>query len=515
MTRVIILLTLISAGVLLGQQALASSDGYAAGGAQQCLSCHDYSDDSPAHLLLQTAHGNKDIKGSPMTKHGCESCHGPSAAHANAPTTVSPAVSFGPRWGSGIAQQDEQCLGCHKRNLSKQWPDSVHSSEKLSCTTCHDAHTASDKVLGKSSQIEVCTLCHKSRKNGIHVLSDKLPDNPPCASCHQPHGNPSAKVQMLHNRSQGCNQCHDLVAMTKNPAVSAKTNSYHKTMAQQGRTCIDCHSGIAHAVADSVAPTIPQAVSKKTITLLAPGQSDRSWIFSEHPGSQPLRQGIDCEQCHRGEEANMATAGADPLRDISIGFRRQQGNLAVTLSWRGSAQDQQVAMMWGDDADYEFGRGACWAACHSDMQAMTRGQGLNHYLITSRSQQQRIGMPAQFKPQAELDKLIAAGGYVEMWQLTLAQNGSAGARSATVLDSVHWADRTRLDSVASYKNGRWTVSFTRPLDGASGEKAFIAGKLYTFGVALQGAGQETAAHWVSLPMTFSLNSKDSDFTSAQ
>ena len=27
---------------------------------------------------------------------------------------------------------------------------------------------------------------------------------------------------MLHNRSRGCNQCHDLVAMANNPAVSAK-----------------------------------------------------------------------------------------------------------------------------------------------------------------------------------------------------------------------------------------------------------------------------------------------------
>ncbi len=273
--------------------------------------------------------------------------------------------------------------------------------------------------------------------------------------------------------------------------------------------------------ADSVAPMVPQAVSKKTITLLVPGQSDLAWITGEHPGSQSLRQGLDCKQCHQSEEANMgaamAAAGTNPARDISIGFRRQQDKLVVTLSWHGPAQDQQIAIMWGDDGDYEFGRDACWATCHSDMPAMTRdrGQGLSHYLITSRSQQRRIGMPAQIQPRAELDKLMAAGDYVEMWQLTLAQNGSAGARSATVLDSVHWADQTRLGSVASYKDGRWTVSFTRPLAGASGEKTFTAGKQYTFGVALQGAKQEAAAHWVSLPMTFSLNSKDSDFISAQ
>jgi len=134
--------------------------------------------------------------------------------------------------------------------------------------------------------------------------------------------------------------------------------------------------------------------------------------------------------------------------------------------------------------------------------------------LASRSQQQRIGKPAQVQPRGELDKRITAGEYVEMWQLTLAQNGSAVARSAIVLDSISWSAQSGLHGKANFRDGRWTVSFTRPLAAGSGEKTFVAGKQYTFGVALQGAHQEAAAHWVSLPMTFSLSSNDSDFISA-
>jgi hypothetical protein len=42
-------------------------------------------------------------------------------------------------------------------------------------------------------------------------------------------------------------------------------------------------------------------------------------------------------------------------------------------------------------------------------------------------------------------------------------------------------------------------------------KTFIPGKRYTFGMALHGADRSGAEHWVSLPMTFSLDGDDTDF----
>jgi nitrate/TMAO reductase-like tetraheme cytochrome c subunit len=494
----------------------AEPGGYATGGSKLCIGCHDYSDQSPVHPLLATSHGDAQQKGTPMAERGCESCHGPSAAHASAPTINSPGVSFGPRWNSGMEEQNSQCLECHQDSVSKSWQTSVHAKQNIGCATCHDSHAEVDKTLQASTQIEACVLCHKPQKTGIHALSEKVGDNPGCSSCHNPHGNPSAIHQMLSNRSAGCNSCHNLVAMAKDPKVSAKATSYHKTMSQRGRTCIDCHSGIAHAPASGVAPILPaRAVSRKTITLFAPGQADREWLMSEHPGSQPLRQGLDCETCHRGEEAKMgaqvAAEGAIAARDVDISFKRQQERLLISLSWRGAAADQQVSIMWGDSGSREFSRGACWAACHRDMPGMKRdrGQGLEKYLAASRDRQYQIGRPVQTLPQAELDKLMAEGNYVELWQLSLEQGASA--RSASILARINWSEKSTLQGSASFRNGRWTATFSRPLAGIDGQKGFTRQGRYTFGVALQGAGQTAAAHWVSLPLTFSLTSKDTDF----
>lgn len=497
----------------------AATDGYSAGGAKQCLGCHDYSDQSPVHPLLATPHGDPEQPGSPMSELGCESCHGPSAAHAGAPTINSPGISFGPRWNSGIEQQNTQCLECHSDSVSKAWHNSVHAQQNIGCATCHDAHAEADKALQKDTQAEVCVLCHKEQKSGIHSLPERIADNPPCSSCHNPHSNPDAARQMLHNRSAGCNSCHNLVAMAKDPKISAKATSYHKTMAQPGRTCIDCHSGIAHAPANSVAPVLPPgALSRKTITLFAPGQVNREWLISEHPGSQPLRQGLDCETCHQGEETGMgeklAAPGAAPTRDVNIAFKRQNETLQLSLSWRGSADDQQIAIMWDDGSNLEFGRGACWAACHSDMPGMKRdrGQGLDKYLAVSRTGEQKIGRPVQTLPRADLDLLMAEGNYIELWQLSL--NKGSSARSANVLEGIDWATNSNLRGNASFADGRWTVVFSRPLVGAERQKSFTRKGQYTFGVALQGAGQAAGAHWVSLPMTFSLTGKDNDFLSA-
>jgi nitrate/TMAO reductase-like tetraheme cytochrome c subunit len=480
---------------------------------------HDYSDHSPVHPLLATPHGDPAQPGSPMSERGCESCHGPSAAHTSAPTINSPGVSYGPRWNSGIERQDAQCLECHSDSVGKSWQKSVHAQQNIGCATCHDAHAEIDKTRQANTQIEACALCHKPQGSGIHALTERVGDNPACSSCHNPHGNPKPIHRMLGNRSAGCGSCHDLVAMSRDPKVSAKATSYHKTMSQRGRTCIDCHSGIAHAPASGVAPVFPAtAVSSKTITLLAPGQVAREWLISEHPGSQPLRQGLDCDTCHRVEEAQMgarlAADGAIPAREVGVAFKRQQERLLVSLSWRGSADDQQAAIMWGDRGNMEFSRGACWAACHNDMPGMQRdrGQGQDKYLSASRDRQYQIGRPVQTLPATELDKLRAEGNFVELWQLSLEKGASA--RSASILSRVDWVEDTTLRGSASFKDGRWTVNFSRPLQGTNGQKSFIRQGQYSFGIALQGAGQAAAAHWVSLPLTFSLGSRDSDFISA-
>jgi DmsE family decaheme c-type cytochrome len=501
----------------LASTVLAAGDEYTRGGAKKCLSCHDFGAESPVHAMLAGAHGQSENGDTPMGQRGCEDCHGPSARHVKAPTQVSPAVSYGPRWSSSIAEQDQSCLTCHEDNVAEHWRDALHMVNDLTCVTCHDVHQGRDKVLFAESQGEVCSICHKDQKEGLHGLSQHQSDNPACTSCHSPHDAGSTQHAMLDNRSEGCRSCHDLVAMAGSASVTDKAKSYHKVMTGQDRTCLDCHQGIAHNSATGIKPVLDEPSRERRVALFFPGQSDSHWLLTEHPGAQPLRQGRNCQQCHRGEEAAMARklsgdAGSN-MRELAVSFAKDASTLTLTLSWQGPMHDTDIALMWGDHNSEAFRRGGCFAACHNDMEGMSRDRGahIDKYLMASRAQQQRIGQPAIIRGDAELEQMLAQGHFVELWRIKLGATSAPKVETATVLAGLDWHSDSILDGVSSYQNGRWTVTLKRPLQGGTGYKDFVPEQKYTLGIALHGDDNPGARHWISLPLTMSLNGDDTDF----
>jgi len=476
-------------------------------GVKQCLSCHDFGPESPVHRVLGGSHASIDTKGS------CETCHGPSAAHTQAPTQTSPGVSYGPRWSATTDAQDGQCLNCHEANVAAHWRDALHMLNNLSCTTCHDIHEKQDKVLQPRQQAEVCTTCHKVQKKGIHGIEKRAKRNPACSGCHNPHDHESAAAKMLGNRSEGCRTCHNLEKMATRSKVSERAKSYHKVMENQDRTCLDCHTGVAHAEADSVSAMVQVPVSKKQLTLFYPGVVDTDWLLQGHPGSQPLRQGANCQQCHRGDEAKMGAKQAvdTPMsassRNVEVRFSHDDGRLHVTLQWQGPEDDADIAMMWGDGSSDSFRRGGCFAACHSDLPGMSRdrGQQTEKYLWVSRSQQHRIGQPSMLKDKAELSRLIEEGDFVEMWRVQL---DSGAVETATLLADVNWQAAKLIEAQTSYKDGHWTVDLWRSASSDPARKQFTPEGRYTFGLALHGAENPGNKHWVSLPLSFSFEGND-------
>ena len=169
------LLLLVAASTALAQ----SAPDYSPEGVKQCLSCHDFGPESPVHNVMAGSHGTSGEAADMAGRRGCEDCHGPSAAHTQAPTRTSPQVSFGPRWTATSAAQDSQCLACHETNIATHWQDSLHMVNNLTCVTCHDIHAQQDKVLFPRQQAEVCTVCHKVQKQGIHGMEKRAARNPP------------------------------------------------------------------------------------------------------------------------------------------------------------------------------------------------------------------------------------------------------------------------------------------------------------------------------------------------
>ena len=471
---------------------------------EDCLGCHSPGEGAPADPLLEGPHGFMDDS--------CLYCHGDSEDHQQRPTMASPDISFGPRWSSSAVEQEAGCLECHGDGVADHWQDSLHMANNLSCTACHDMHTTADPALQAQQQLEVCGVCHKTQKSGIHGLPENVAENPACTSCHNPHSDQSPAATMLVNRSEGCRSCHDLVAMAASNTVSEKSKSYHKVMARRDRSCADCHRGVAHGSPDVVEPFLPLPASSRVVTLFYPGQSDVDWILSEHPGSQPFRQGTNCQQCHRGEEAGMGTSlgGAEPAsRPVAVRFRAENNLLHLELNWTGDRDDVEISMMWGDGGNSAFRRGGCWAACHSDMPGMSQDRGVNlgKYLSVSRLQAQRIGQPPMSKDPGELEQLLAAGDFVNIWRVNL-ERGTL--QTARLLTAPEWEDSDDKPQL-QYKNGQWNLKLSRPLVASQMQKNFVPGARYTFGMALHSKRRPGAGHWVSLPMTVSLDQNDTDF----
>ncbi|MBP6701602.1 MAG: NapC/NirT family cytochrome c [Halioglobus sp.] len=482
--------------------------------AAACISCHDFGPDSPVHSVQAGSHSSSEEPGGIA---GCPACHGASAPHTRAPTRVAPDVSFGPLWTSTANDQDASCLACHESGqagAAAHWRDALHMLNNLTCVTCHDIHAGHDKVLFHEEQAQVCTICHKTQKQGIHGLVDDAEFNPPCSSCHNPHRQQPIAAEMLENDSAGCRSCHNLERIDHNPATSDKAKRYHRKMLKPGRTCLDCHEGIAHAPTGPDTAMIPEAVSTRAVTLFYPGMADSDWLLQAHPGSQPLRQGRACQQCHRGEEASMGAAQASGFapaaRDMTVSFAATAEHLTLTLRWQGPPDDADVALMWGDGGSDAFRRGGCFAACHSDLPGMSgdRGQNTGKYLWDSRAQLQRVGQPSMTKSAAELEALQAEGNFVEMWRVRLA---SGQVEVAALLADVSWQPSNLIQINKNYMDGWWTVALVTPLNNTASLKPFAPDGKYTFGVALHGAANPGGKHWVSLPMTLSFTGDETDF----
>ena len=488
---------------------------YNPGGVEHCLSCHDFGPESPVHNVLAGSHGISGEAVDMAGRRGCEDCHGPSAAHAQAPTGTAPAVSFGPRWTATSAAQDGPCLACHENSTAKHWRDALHMLNNLTCVTCHDIHAEQDKVLFEKQQAQVCTVCHKAQKQGIHGMERRAARNPPCTECHNPHDHESAQATMRNNQSAGCSHCHDLLRMADSARVSDKAKSYHKVMARPGSTCLQCHQGVAHAPAESAPAMQPIPQREKTVTLFYPGMADSDWLTQSHPGSQPLRQGASCQQCHRGEEAALGasrSAGFEPAsRDIQVGFTHSGDELHVDLQWIGSEDDVAVSLMWGSADNEAFRRGGCFAACHSDLPGMSRdrGQQTEKYLWASRSQQQSIGKPSITRDAAALATLIEQGVFAETWQI---QMNSTIVKKALVLADMHWQPAKLIWINKNYAEGRWQVALRAKMNNTGKGISFVTASKYTFGIALHSADNPGGKHWVSLPMSLSFGGDDTDFT---
>jgi DmsE family decaheme c-type cytochrome len=187
---------------------------YSEGGTATCIECHGESEDKPVFAIFSTPHAPMADARTPFAKHGCESCHGPSRAHAESPTEYLPNIIFGRLSEESDASpadvQNGACLSCHAGGMRMHWRGSQHQASDVPCAACHEAHAVRDKVRVRVSQWEVCTTCHKEKRAQLFRFSRHpiREGKVICSDCHNPHGSIGPTNLTKFSVNDTCYQCH-------------------------------------------------------------------------------------------------------------------------------------------------------------------------------------------------------------------------------------------------------------------------------------------------------------------
>lgn len=172
-------------------------------GTESCLERHE----DNAESFARNVHGRLSDYQYPGEGHGCESCHGPGAAHveSNEPSDI---VRFTVDAGEPAT---EICMSCHRTGTTFNWLLGPHASNDVSCVGCHQVHGTEGKhAMLYESQPDLCFSCHENIKSlfylpSFHPLKEGMLV---CSNCHDLHNDYLAYVQEGETTGDMCLSCH-------------------------------------------------------------------------------------------------------------------------------------------------------------------------------------------------------------------------------------------------------------------------------------------------------------------
>lgn len=208
-------------------QAAAEASEFA--GQDTCAGCHQ----EMANQIATTVHARAEVRGAPHQM-GCEACHGPGKAHAEAGGDKTKIFTFK---DASTEEVSSRCLTCHQYGEEhSNFARSVHHSNDVSCVDCHSPHFAKERQnLLVARQPQLCFSCHQETKPEFskpfrHRVNEGLAE---CTDCHNAHGGFLTK-QLRATASQDavCFKCHvDKVGPFVYEHAPVKTEG-----------CVSCHT---------------------------------------------------------------------------------------------------------------------------------------------------------------------------------------------------------------------------------------------------------------------------------
>jgi predicted CXXCH cytochrome family protein len=220
-------------------------------GSKECEQCHPkiYQDFATADHAKLVAPGANALGA------GCESCHGPSSAHAESGGETKPPYSFssGRAQPTGFSPQtpvtgsrspQTVCFTCHVDVRGQFELPSHHPvpEGRMTCTVCHPPHKGSIYTGGRTaitSENEACLACHKEQRGPFVFEHEAMREG--CSTCHETHGSVNAKMLKVRDANL-CLKCH-FQRMSGGQILIG--GSDHTVRMQQG-TCwtAGCHEAV-------------------------------------------------------------------------------------------------------------------------------------------------------------------------------------------------------------------------------------------------------------------------------
>ena len=269
-------------------------------GSDTCKGCHQAIKGHYAHTKHAIAFEKN--PGNALESKNCESCHGPGSAHSENPLEKNTIVNF---------QQDSdlpkpivngQCLQCHDGGERMHWDSSIHDSNDLMCSDCHNpmARFSKKGLQGKSSVNETCITCHKTqeaefkKRSHMPVLEGKMA----CIDCHNPHGSSTDPLLKADTVNQVCYSCHQ-----------EKRGPFMFEHAPVKENCVNCHKphGSNHEfLLKTARPFLCQSchTHSQHIADMMPVEAQAG-----KPGSDARLVGRSCQNCHSQVHGSNHPAG--------------------------------------------------------------------------------------------------------------------------------------------------------------------------------------------------------------
>lgn len=143
-------------------------------------------------------------------------------------------------WGVEATNTEKFCISCHEMrdNVYKEYTESIHyynrSGVRAVCTDCHVPKEWLPKMIRKV----------QASNELYHKFMGTI-DTPEKFEANRLQLASNVWRTMKSSDSRECRNCHDEFSMDFG-AQESRSADFHEEGFDQGKTCIDCHRGIAH-----------------------------------------------------------------------------------------------------------------------------------------------------------------------------------------------------------------------------------------------------------------------------